>query len=118
MYVTLIKKTIIDSRYFMLMFVICVCAFGNAVMIINRFDSNTDQYERLFPSAFNNSVFDSFINQFMVGVGEFTYDNYENNPSKSLLWMYFIAATFLTQIVFFNMLIAVMASSYEEVVEH
>lgn len=54
----------------------------------------------------------------MVCVGTFTYDKYSDNPSKTLLWIYFILSTFLTQIVFFNMLIAVMGTSYEQVMEN
>jgi hypothetical protein len=36
----MIIKTIVDSRYFMLMFVVCVMAFGNAIMIIDLHDSS------------------------------------------------------------------------------
>lgn len=46
----------------MLMFVVCVMAFGNAVMIIDRFDNHTDQYNPLYTPAFGNHIFDSFIN--------------------------------------------------------
>ena len=54
----------------------------------------------------------------MVGVGDFTFGNYEENQSKALLWAYFFVAPFLTQIVFFNMLIAVMAETYAHVIEN
>ena len=50
-----------------------------------------------------------------MGLGEFNFDTYEQNQSKSFLWIYFLLATFFTQIVFFNMLITVMGTTYETV---
>ena len=40
------------------------------------------------------------------------------NPSVSLCWIYFIAATFFTQILFINMIIAMMGTTYENVREN
>jgi hypothetical protein len=118
-YVLMIRKTIVDIMYFFLVFCIVVCAFANAIMVINKYERNvsSDDYEPIVEDAFGNDVTDSLINQYMVGLGEFSYDSYETNPSRDFLWVYFILATFLTQIVFFNMLITVMGTTYSEVIE-
>lgn len=50
-------------------------------------------------------------------MGSFDFSNYNNSPSYSLLWIYLVGATFLTQITFFNMLIANMGSTYDNVRE-
>jgi len=122
-YVLMINKTISDIMYFFLMFFIVICAFGNAIMIIDRYNrnyaelNNTD-YETIVSDAFGNQITDSLINQYLVGLGDFSYSDYAQNPSKPYLWTYFTLATFLTQIVFFNMLITVMGTTYEEVIEN
>jgi len=59
----MIIKTIVDSRYFMLMFVVCVMAFGNAIMIIDMHESTMpDSYKPVYSSAFGSPILDSFIN--------------------------------------------------------
>jgi len=80
------------------MFIIVVMAFGNAILILDRFEKEEGHinYAPLFEDAFSSDITDSFINQFMVGVGEFSYSNYVDHPNKTLLWIYFILATFLT----------------------
>jgi len=39
MYVVMIDQTIYDVRFFMLLVIIEVCAFGNAMMILNYIES-------------------------------------------------------------------------------
>jgi Ion transport protein len=51
----------------------------------------------------------------LQGFGQFSTENFETNNSKSLAWLYFLAATFLTQLMFFNMLIANMGTTYNRV---
>lgn len=118
----MINQTIIDILWFLLIFIIVICAFGNAIMIIDRYQRNYSDlhnfdYEPVMGSVFDWDVTDSWINQYLVGLGEFSYDSYAENPSKTYLWVYFILATCLFQILFFNMLITVMGSTYGNVIE-
>lgn len=54
----------------------------------------------------------------MLALGEFDTDNYdEENSEDRFLWLLFFAMTFLAQIVFLNMLIAVMGDSFDKVTE-
>ena len=54
----------------------------------------------------------------MIGLGEFVYDDWADHPSGWLIWIYFILATFFTQIMFLNMLIAIMGSTFGRVTEN
>ena len=45
-------------------------------------------------------------------------DSYPNNPSKRLLWVYFVLATFFTNVMFLNMLIAIMSDTFAKINEH
>lgn len=48
----------------------------------------------------------------MVGLGEFNTDPYEGAPK--IIWIYFILSTMFTQIIFLNMLVAIMGKTFEE----
>ena len=58
------------------------------------------------------------VNQYLLGLGEFGLDSYENFPNRSVIWVYFLVATFLTQLTFLNMLIAIMGDTYARVTEN
>jgi hypothetical protein len=69
-------------------------------------------------SVFGIELTDSFITSYLISLGSFNYDNYGANDSKVYLWIYFIFSTALTQIIFFNMLVTVMATTYSDVMEN
>jgi hypothetical protein len=51
-------------------------------------------------------------------LGNFYTETFNVNPSVTLCWIYFIAATFFTQILFINMIIAMMGTTYDNVREN
>ena len=53
----------------------------------------------------------------MLSLGEFNTDPYQENSKDSLLWVVFILTTFITQITFLNMLIAIMGDTFARVSE-
>jgi hypothetical protein len=76
-----------------------------------------EEYERIIPESLKNNFADALINQYMLGVGEFTYDAYPTNKSKTLVWIYFIAATIMTNINFLNLLVAIISETYARITE-
>ena len=57
------------------------------------------------------------INQYLLSLGEFSSDGFNNHSQKYLCWIFFILATFFTQITMLNMLIAIMGNTFEMVIE-
>lgn len=53
----------------------------------------------------------------MLGLGDFYTIPMAFSDFKDLEWVYFILATFLTQIVFLNMLIAIMGDTFDRLTE-
>ena len=54
----------------------------------------------------------------MLALGEFDIENYGQNHNNDVeVWLLFILSTFGSQILFLNMLIAVMADTFERVKE-
>lgn len=56
----------------------------------------------------------------MLTLGEFTMDGFEGHPDKTYMMMcyvFFLFATFFSQIIILNMLIAIMGNTFAMVVE-
>lgn len=55
---------------------------------------------------------------YRIGLGDLIPDKlYPSHPSFKLIWFYFILATFFTQIVLLNMLIAILSTTFGRVSE-
>ena len=60
---------------------------------------------------------------YLLSNGEYDFENFGardsegNEGSKIVLWLLFLGATFLLQIVFMNMLVALMSDTYNEINE-
>ena len=54
----------------------------------------------------------------MLALGEFNIENFGLNQNDPFVWILFLLSTFIAQIMFLNMLIAVMADTFEKVNEY
>lgn len=75
-----------------------------------KFTSDND------PDGTKYLFFERLFDQYQIGLGDFIY-GYSDRPNTLLFWIYFFVATFLTQIIMFNFLIAIMAATFERVME-
>lgn len=115
-YVRMVTETISDISFFIILFLLCVLTFAHAVFVLNRNAKGDD--DKLYEASFGYAPADVMVNQYLLGLGEFGFDNFENNENRSLIWIYFILATFLTNLTFLNMLIAIMGDTYARVTEN
>jgi len=96
--------------------------FANAVFVLDQ-TLNTAEGEIeprffvSFPEAIGIPFLDSVINMYNVGLGNQFTTNHFKHQAKYLLWIYFILATFVINVLIFNMLIAIMAQTFERVTE-
>lgn len=119
-YVNMIIQTLYDCAYFIIIFLVSVLMFGNAYYALQGIPSepNEDGSEYvIWPKSFEKPFVDSVFSNFMIGLGEFVYDGWSDHPARVIIWVYFILSTFFTQIMFLNMLIAIMGTTYERVME-
>jgi len=54
----------------------------------------------------------------MMSLGEFTIDGFGDHPSMIFCYIIFITGTFVTQLTFLNMLIAIMGDTFGRVIEN
>ena len=71
----------------------------------------------IFADIFGVKIFNTLVNQYMLSLGEFDTDNYLDTGDDVIVWLVFIATTFITQITFLNMLIAIMGDTFARVSE-
>lgn len=113
-YVKLIFETIIDIRYFLILFIAILMTFGNALMIMN---AGRGEESHLYANIFSIEFVNTVMNQYMLSLGEFDTENFKDKSDDIIIWLLFIATTFITQITFLNMLIAIMGDTFARVSE-
>ena len=104
------------------MLILCIMMFANGIYVLNRgtkhvFDQDMLQSDinPLFSSAFNNEYLDAIMSQWNLGLGNANTDPFSNDKGYILGWIYFVFATFFTNITFMNMLIALMGTTFGKV---
>ena len=116
-YVRLITETVADISTFMIMLSTCIFAFANCLYILNLWRLEQPEPAPLFDEALDSDVLNALLNQYMLALGEFQTENFSDQPNSGLVWVLFIAATFITQITILNMLIAIMGDTFGKVTE-
>lgn len=98
-----------DIRVFSVMLLFCLAGFANVLIIL---DSNrTSEDEKNITPYTGQIIFDAMIHAYLTGLGDFNKDNY-SIADDVIVWIMFLLATFLVQLVFMNMLIAIMGESF------
>ena len=64
----------------------------------------------------DQSFLNSLIYSFKLSLGDFSTSGYRGD-NQGLTWVVFVLATFLLQITFLNMIIAIMANTFDHVME-
>jgi len=107
--------TIYDIRHFFLIIFIILGYIGSTMYMLQlnvRYGENSD----IIQPIFNLSTIDSTLNQYMLMLGEFNMDGFENHANHAICYSVFILSTFITQITFLNMLIAIMGDTFDRVI--
>jgi len=107
-FIRMIKDMIGDSMVFMCMLMLIWAGYANVLIVLNR---NRVSDDSIYDRHFNIDVLDSFLNSYMLGLGEFALDNFDVS-NNWIMWVLFVGATFMIQIVFMNVLIAIMSETY------
>ena len=64
-------------------------------------------------------IFNSFLFMYRLTLGDFSTKQFMGERlSSNYIWLVFVAATFLLQITFLNMLIAIMADTFSHVMDN
>ena len=114
-YVLLIQVTLSDIKYFMVLLLIALLMFGIPIMML---DMNSEEDYEMIDDSWHNWLLNLLFNQYLLALGEFGMDNFGVHPQAVLVYCFFFAATFISQLTMLNMLIAIMADSFDKVFEN
>ena len=103
----------IDILPFFMIFFIFIFMFGSALYILSM---NRKAEDEIVEALFNGWLLNTFINQYLLSLGEFGIDNFEGE-NQLFIYILFILATFMTQVTVLNMLIAIMGNTFDCVKE-
>ena len=114
-FINLLNKTLSGIKAFSVMMIILVMCIANVMYILNLEDQSTvneeaSLYSLHLPYDFANAV----IFAYNLAIGEYDSDNFKGEH-QNLLWIIYAAATFMLQITFLNMLIAIMSNTFDQV---
>ena len=80
---------------------------------------DSDRYTevKLYKKVSSIPVVDAFVSKFMMMFGEFDTDNYSVNGQDWIVWFWFYLLLFYIQVVFLNVIIAVVGDIYDKALE-
>lgn len=100
----------------MFMFGFCLY-FINSTRSGEEVDPETGEPPVIISAHFDSAIGNMIMNQYLLLLGEFDLDNNDNGSYVVIVWIVFVLATFISQVIIFNMLIAIMGDSYAKVSE-
>ena len=117
-FVRLIFETFKDIFYGLLVFIVILMMFGNALIVLSQ--DREPFYFRYFEED-DSDYLNVFLNMYELSIGTWAYDGiFSENKDDSVMkvtWLIFVLSTMITQIIFLNMLIAIMGDTYDRVSE-
>ena len=116
-YVNLIQKTISDCLKFMTLVLIIIFSFTNFfyVLDLNQEDVGSTYLPRY---SSGNKLLDAFLSVYFICIGFYDVTPFGKGHDENYIWAMFVLATFINLIVFMNMLIAIMAKTFSDVMEN
>ena len=115
-YVTLILRTVTDIQFFVLIIMVMITYSGCATYML-QLNATQDHENVIIDPVFNNFLIDSVLSQYLLMLGEFSMGGFENHVNTALCFFLFFITTFIMQITFLNMLIAIMGDTFDRVIE-
>ena len=120
-FIRMITEIIKDIQVFMVMLIIALMSFANVIFILNlnREENGCGDSEEcgpIYEALVGVAPIDALIHSYLTGLGEFGKDNYSMENAWTV-WVMFILATLIVQLVFMNLLIAIMGDSFSRINE-
>ena len=115
-FIRMLREIVLDIEPFLVFLLVCIAMFSNTFLIFDQSRRLQGRYdERIIEEVFGIPWIDAFVRSYLVGLGEFGMDNYSSGEGGALVWIFFLLATFITQLLFMNLLIAIMGDTFDRV---
>lgn len=105
-FIRMIIEMLSDIKIFLLIFFTGILAFSNTYFIL---DTGSHQ-----PNA---SFIHSFLYVYLMNLGEFDFEYYDQTEFGPYYWAIFLMSTMFIMIILLNLLIAIMGDTFDRVME-
>ena len=113
-FIRMITEILKDIQVFLVMLIISLAAFANVIYVLNLNRVGDLADVPIYSDLVGFAPADAMIHAYLTGLGEFGMDNYSEGDATAT-WIMFFAATVIVQLVFMNLLIAIMGESFARV---
>jgi len=112
-FIRMISEIIRDIQVFLVMLLIALGAFANIIFVLNQ-NRVHDEQPPIYEPLIGVPPIDAMIHAYLTGLGDFGKDNYSEDNAR-VVWIMFILATIIVQLIFMNLLIAIMGESFSRI---
>lgn len=112
-FIRMVSEIVKDIQVFSVMLLICLAAFANCIIVLQK-NREINGQDPIFDSYVGLEWANALIHAYLTGLGDFNKDYYSSGNSVTM-WILFLGATVLVQLIFMNMLIALMSASFDRI---
>lgn len=124
-FIVQLYETVREMGGFMILLVMCIIAFTNFFMVIQKNkdpeqldEFGVNEHPDYVTSFVDSEFFASLISVYLLSLGDFQQlAGYSEGHDRQFAWLMFILGTIIIQLIFMNMLIAVMSTPFSIVKE-
>lgn len=119
-FIKMIGEIIWEVRTFFVMMFLCLAAYANVMFVLNLnrtsdcFIDDGEVCDLIYEENFGFGPVDAIVHAYLTGLGDFRTDSYEHADGGET-WFMFLVATVVVQLIFMNVLIAIMGESFGKV---
>lgn len=123
-YIKLSLETLKDILQFLFLYLMLTLMFATCQLILQRYQNvkaardPTTEYMEIIQTLTPSDIVNAWLSYWLLGLGEFYMDAFSENKDSEMEWTIFVLATFITNVVFLNMLIAIMGDTFARVTEN
>ena len=98
---------------------------SNILYVIDKVDNNENYLKddgtmpAIYSKPFASDLWNTVMHTYLLSLGEFDFENFGDRDGSTnlMLWIAFVFGTFMLQITFMNMLIAIMGDIFGDVIQ-
>ena len=115
-FIRMLKEILADISPFLTFLVCCIGMFSNTLLLFQQSREIRGIEAHIFEPIFGVPWVDAFARTYLMGLGDYYMINFGASDG-TLVWIIFLLATFITQLLFMNLLIAIMGDTFDRVQE-
>jgi hypothetical protein len=110
-FIRMISEMVREVSTFAIMLFLVLAGFGNILLVLSFNRDPTTHDDDLFSDFVGVGPINALLHSWLTGLGEFGFDNF-STTNAGTTWFMFFLATIVIQIIYMNLLVAIMSEAY------